>query len=41
VAGFELSKWYADCVNDEGDFAIVYHAELEVAGLPIDTKACF
>jgi hypothetical protein len=35
VAGFELLKWYADCVSDDGDFAILYHAELEVARIPI------
>lgn len=25
---FELSKWYADCISDQGDAAIIYHAEL-------------
>jgi hypothetical protein len=28
LSGFELSKWYADCVTEEGAAAIVYHAEL-------------
>lgn len=25
---FELSKWYADCVTDDGDALIIYHAQL-------------
>jgi hypothetical protein len=32
---FELSKWYADCVTDKGDAAILYHAELRLGVLPI------
>lgn len=28
MAGFELSKWYADCTSEQGDAVIVYHAEL-------------
>ena len=28
MRGFQLSKWYADCTSEEGDAAIVYHAEL-------------
>jgi hypothetical protein len=28
MRGFELSKWYADCTSENGDAAIVYHAEL-------------
>ena len=32
---FELSKWYADCVGDQGDAAILYHAELRIGMLPI------
>lgn len=28
MAGFELSKWYADCTSEQGEVAIVYHAEL-------------
>ena len=32
---FELSKSYADCVSDEGDAAILYHAELRIGVLPI------
>jgi len=28
LPAFELSKWYADCTSDQGDAAIVYHAEL-------------
>ena len=32
---FELSKWYADCVGDEGDAAILYHAELRIGMLPV------
>ena len=32
---FELSKWYADCTNDQGDAVILYHAELRVGMLPI------
>lgn len=35
MAGFELSKWYADCVTDSGDVAIVYSAELRMAGVPL------
>jgi hypothetical protein len=35
VSVFELSKWYADCVGDHGDAAILYHAELRVGVLPI------
>jgi hypothetical protein len=35
MSAFELSKWYADCVNEQGDAAILYHAELRLGGLPI------
>jgi len=28
MGGFELSKWYADCISEDGEAAIVYHAEL-------------
>ena len=28
MAGFELSKWYADCASEQGEAAIVYQAEL-------------
>ena len=28
MRGFELSKWYADCVSDDGRAAIIYHARL-------------
>ena len=32
---FELSKWYADCVGEQGNVAILYHAELRLGRLPI------
>ncbi|MGA7885134.1 MAG: hypothetical protein WCA44_05280 [Acidobacteriaceae bacterium] len=35
MSAFELSKWYADCVGDEGDAVILYHAELRLGILPI------
>jgi hypothetical protein len=35
MAAFELSKWYADCVSEQGDLAILYHAELRLGGLPV------
>jgi hypothetical protein len=35
MPGFELSKWYADCVTARGDALILYSAELRWAGLPI------
>jgi len=25
---FELTKWYADCISEQGDAAIIYHARL-------------
>jgi hypothetical protein len=28
MQGFELTKWYADCVSENGEVAIVYNAEL-------------
>jgi hypothetical protein len=28
ISGFELSKWYADCVTEDGDALIIYHAQL-------------
>jgi hypothetical protein len=28
MLAFELSKWYADCISDQGDAVIIYHAEL-------------
>ena len=28
MPAFELSKWYADCVTEEGDTLIIYHAQL-------------
>ncbi|HET9405690.1 MAG TPA: hypothetical protein VFO39_00485 [Candidatus Sulfotelmatobacter sp.] len=28
MPAFELTKWYADCISDQGDAAIIYHAEL-------------
>lgn len=35
MPAFELSKWYADCVGEQGSVAILYHAELRLGGLPI------
>jgi len=35
LSAFELSKWYADTVTDQGDAAILYQAELRLGGLPI------
>jgi len=35
MPAFELSKWYADCASDQGDAAIVYHAELRWRALRI------
>ena len=32
MRGFDLSKWYADCVSECGDAAIVYHADLRWGG---------
>ncbi len=32
---FELSKWYADCVDEQGEAAILYHAVLRAGILPI------
>jgi hypothetical protein len=32
---FDLSKWYADCVNEQGEVAILYYAELRLSILPI------
>jgi hypothetical protein len=28
MRGFQLSKWYADCISDKGQAVILYHAEL-------------
>lgn len=28
ISAFELSKWYADCVTEDGDALIIYHARL-------------
>ena len=28
IPAFELSKWYADCVTEDGDALIIYHAQL-------------
>lgn len=28
MRGFELSKWYADCISDDGTAVILYHARL-------------
>ena len=39
MVGFELTKWYADCVTAEGDLAIVYSAELRMAGVPFHYEA--
>jgi hypothetical protein len=35
MAGFQLSKWYADCISEEGDAVIIYHAELRWRRLAI------
>lgn len=35
MPGFELLKWYADCVTERGEVAIVYSAELRLAGVPL------
>lgn len=35
MSAFELSKWYADCVSEQGDVAILYHAELRLGTIPI------
>ena len=35
MSGFELSKWYADCVTDAGEAAILYQATMRIAGIPI------
>jgi len=35
MSGFQLSKWYADCINEEGDVVIIYHAELRWRRLAI------
>jgi hypothetical protein len=32
---FELSKWYADCVSDDGNAVILYQAELRLGMVPI------
>jgi hypothetical protein len=28
IPAFELSKWYADCLTEDGDALIIYHAQL-------------
>ena len=35
MSSFELSKWYADCANERGDAAILYHAQLRLGGVPV------
>jgi hypothetical protein len=35
MPAFELVKWYADCVTDEGDAAIVYHAAMRWLGVTL------
>jgi hypothetical protein len=35
MSAFELSKWYADCVTEQGGVSILYHAELRLGGVPI------
>jgi hypothetical protein len=35
MTAFELSKWYADCVSEQGDAAILHHAELRLRGVPV------
>jgi hypothetical protein len=35
MSAFELSKWYADSISEQGDLAILYHAELCLGGLTI------
>jgi hypothetical protein len=37
---FTLGKWYMDCVNDAGDAAILYGADLEWHGLRAKMVAC-
>jgi len=36
MSAFELSKWYADCVTEQGSVAILYHAKLRLGGLVIN-----
>src|SRR5437016_3980540 len=35
MSGFELSKWYADCITEQGAALILYSAELRWRRLPI------
>ena len=35
MSAFELSKWYADCVSEQGDATILYHAELRLGRVPL------
>ena len=35
MSAFELSKWYADCISENGDAAILYRATLRIGGIPI------
>lgn len=39
MVGLELTKWYADCVTERGDLAIVYSAELRLASVPVHYEA--
>ena len=34
MSDFQLSKWYADCITEEGDALILYSAELRWRRLP-------
>jgi hypothetical protein len=35
IPAFELSKWYADCLTEDGDALIIYHAQLRWRTPPI------
>ena len=35
MAGFELSKWYADCITEQAEAAILYHAELRCGAVSL------
>ncbi len=39
MSGFELSKWYADCTSEDGEAAIVYHAELRWRSVAIHYRS--
>lgn len=39
MSAFELLKWYADCVSERGDVAILYQAKLCLGGRSIDYQS--